>query len=127
MTTKYQPLPTVEHLPGESILNHGGRVLLFVAETGITATLETESLEQAYYAANYVVRSVDMHEPIREKLATALREIARTIKQRTLENNSILARMEAESKPPKPVDRGAVVDATPIIPIRPSPSIADPL
>ena len=66
-------LPRISQADGETWADYSARVLSFVIETGVTATLCDVEIEQAIATSVYVLQSPDMSDVARERLTKARR------------------------------------------------------
>lgn len=125
--TTYPALPTLAGRSAiETAYDYGVRVLAFVVAEDVTATLDTEALEQALHASTTIVAAREMAPQAMERIQLIRARIAGTIRTRRAAEQ---VAVKAEAMKPKPAPKsmpGARVPVRRPSPVMPPSGVANP-
>lgn len=73
-------LPSCEpYRQGETVVDHGARVLLYILDTGCTATLSELELQRAQHASQYAICARGISVPAADRLSDVRHQIAQSL------------------------------------------------
>jgi hypothetical protein len=84
-------LPSCEpYQAGESVVDHGARVLAFILQTDVTATLSDDELIRAEIAAKYAIQAKGISVPAADRISDVRHVIAFVLRERQAEQRDAL-------------------------------------